>query len=102
MKDPSAYGTINTTGFRPDAAPYTLAYNIIAGLINALANPNTETGCLRPGNKGPISNPLLQDFIFSAATLEPMILREMEILKMLLNTIKMYYDKIFSLQCGSH
>jgi hypothetical protein len=101
-ESPTGYGTTNGLDFRPDGAPYTLAYNIIAGLINALANPNTETGCLRPDNKGPISNSVLQDFIFSAATLEPMFAKRNGNSEDVIKYNKNVYDKIFSLQCGSH
>jgi hypothetical protein len=101
-EDPSAYGAINTTGFRPDAAPYTLAYNIIAGLINALANPNTETGCLRPGNKDPISNSVLQEFLFATATLPIYDLQMTGNPYDAFERNKQILQKIFSLQCGGH
>jgi hypothetical protein len=101
-ENPTGYGAINTTGFRPDAAPYTLAYNIIAGLINALANPNTETGCLRPGNKDPISNSVLQEFLFATATLPIYDLQMTGNPYDDFERNKQILQKIFSLQCGGH
>jgi hypothetical protein len=101
-ESPTGYGTTNGLDFRPDAAPYKLAYNIIAGLINALANPNTETGCLRPGNKGPISNSVLQEFLFATTTLPIYDLQMSGTPPDDFERNKQINQRIFSLQCGGH
>jgi hypothetical protein len=100
--DPSAYGTINALNFRPEKAAYIPAYNIIDGVVYDLVDSNKETGCLRPGNKGPISNPILQDFIFSAATLESMFAKRNGNSEDVITHNKNVNDRIFSLICGSH
>ena len=101
-QDPTGYWTINALNFRPEKAAYIPAYNIIDGVVYNLVDSNKETGCLRPGNKGPITNPLLQNFIFSAATLESMSTKRDGNSEDVIKYNKNVYEKIFSLQCGGH
>ena len=98
---PCAYSTINGLNFRPQMGPYIPAYNTIAGLVHYLADPHTKTGCVRPNNQGPVKNPLLQEFLFSTATIRSLFVGRNGNPDYVVEHNTNVDKKIFSLQCGS-